>query len=72
MCVGGGPVTSFKVNFSFPKFQGGGVQHMLSGGGEGGVKFFSKGGGVQLLSDRTYDLYWTPVPALDPRNYQRF
>ena len=75
MCAGGGGeglVTSFKVNYNFPKFQG--VQHMLSGGGGGGggVKLFFRGGGVQLLSDRTYDLYWTPVPALDPRNYQEF
>ena len=58
MCVcgggGGDPVTSFKVNFNFLKFQG------------------AQGGGVPLLSDRTYDLYWTPVPALDPRNYHEF
>ena len=69
MCVGGvgGPVTSFKVNLNFLKFQG--VQHMLSG--VGGQTFF-QGGGVHLLSDRTYDLYWTPVPAPDPRNYQEF
>ena len=58
MCgVGGGgegPVTSFKVNLNFPKFQG--VQHMLLGrGGEGRQNFF-QGGGVQLLSNRTYDL----------------
>ena len=45
MCVGvgwgeeEGPVTSFKVNLNFLKFQG--VQHKLSGGG-GGVKLFSK------------------------------
>ena len=69
MCVcGGDPVTSFKVNFNFPKFQG--VQHMLSRG-EGRQTFF-QGGGVQLLSDRTYDLYWTPVPSLDPGNYHEF
>ena len=64
---GGGPVTSFKVNLNFPKFQG--VQHMLSGGGR---QTFFQVGGVQLLRDRTYDLYWTPVPALDPRSYQEF
>ena len=66
---GEGPVTSFKVNLNFPKFQG--VQHMLSGGGGGGSNFFPRAG-VQLLSDRTYGLYWTPVPAPDPRNYQEF
>ena len=75
VCVGGGgfggegPVTSFKVNLNFPKFQG--VQHMLSGVG-GGRQTFFQGNGVQLLSDRTYDLYWTPVPAPDPRNFQEF
>ena len=72
MCGGGiggeGPVTSFKVNLNFPKFQG--VQHMLSGVGGGGRQTFFQGDGVQLLSDRTYDLYWTPVP--DPRNFQEF
>ena len=43
---------------------------MLSRGG--GRQTFFQGGGVQLLSDRTCDLYWTPVPALDPRNYHEF
>ena len=43
-----------------------GVQHMLS---RGGGQTFYQGSGVQLLSDRTCDLYWTPVPALDPHNY---
>ena len=74
VCVGGGgrgPVSSFKVNYKFPKFQGGGgVQHMLSRGG--GFKLFFQGDGVQLLSDRTYDLYWAPFPALDPRNNHEF
>ena len=41
-CGGEGPVTSFKVNLNFAKFQG--VIHMLLvGGGGGGVKLFSKG-----------------------------
>ena len=44
---------------------------MLSGGGRGRQTFVQERG-VQLLSDSTYDLYWTPVPALDPRNYQEF
>ena len=65
MCVcgggGGGLVTSFKVNFNFPKFQG--VQHMLSGGGGGGGRqTFFQGGGVQLLSGRF---------ALDPCPHSR-
>ena len=46
MC-GGGPVTSFKVNF-----QGGGDQHVLSGGGGGGggVHLFTKG--VESIAKR--------------------
>ena len=60
---GEGPVTSFKVNFNFPKFQG--VQHIYYPGG-GGRQTFFQGGGVQLLSDRTYNLYWTPIHGLDP------
>ena len=43
---------------------------MLWGGGR---QTFFQGGGVQLLRERTYDLYWTPVPTPDPpdpRNYQ--
>ena len=76
MCGGGGeegPVTSFKVNLNFPKFHG--FQLILYGGGGGwccglGRQTSFQGGGVQLLSDRTYDLYWTPVPAPDPRSYQ--
>ena len=72
MCVlggggGGGPVTSF--TFQNPR----GVQLIISMGGGGCVKlFFQKGGGVQLLSDRTCDLYLTPVPALDPHNNHEF
>ena len=65
---GGGGRGGSSDFFHFTKFQG--VQHMLSKGG-GGQTFF-QGGGVQLLSDRTCDLYWTPVPALDLRNYQEF
>ena len=76
MCVcggGGGSVTSFKVNFKFPKFQGGGgPTYVIQGGGGGGVKLFSNGIGVQLLSDRTHDLYCTPIPALDPCNCHEF
>ena len=45
--------------FHFPKFQG--VQHILSRGGGGVRQTFFQGGGVQLLSDRTCDLYLTPV-----------
>ena len=68
ICVGAGwegPVTSFKVNFNFPKFQG--VQHMLSGGGGGGggggIKLFSKGVESNcLLSDRSYDFVLDPCP----------
>ena len=48
VCGGGGGkglVTSFKVNFNFPKFQG--VPNICypgwGGGGGGGVKLFSKG-----------------------------
>ena len=49
-----------------------GVQHILSRRGGGGVKLFFQGDGVQLLSDRSFDLYWTSVPALDPRYYHEF
>ena len=46
---------------------------MLSKGGGvgGGVKLFFQGDGVQL-SDRTCDLYWTRVPALDLCNNHEF
>ena len=67
---GKGPVTSFKVNLNFPKFQG--VKLLLSLGGGRGRQTSFQGGGVQLLSDRTYDLYWTSVPAPDTRSYQEF
>ena len=73
MCVGGGAVgsvTSFKVNFNFQKFQGGPTYVIRAWGG--GRQTFFQGGGVQLLSDRTYDLYWTPVSSLDPSNYHEF
>ena len=67
MCVrGGGSVTSFKVNFNFQKFQG---CPMYVIRGVGGGQTFFQGSGVQLLSDRTYDLYWTPVSTLDLSNY---
>ena len=64
--------------FHFPKFQGGPsyIIHASMGGGGGkgggGRQTFLKGVGVQLLRDRTCDLYLTPVPALDPRNYHKF
>ena len=55
MYGGGSPVTSFTFRNSR------GVQHMLSKGG-GGRQTFYQGSGVQLLSNRTCDLYWTPCP----------
>ena len=61
---GGGQVTSFTFRNSR------GVQHMLFRGGE--RQTFYQGSGVQLLSDRTCDLYWTPIPALDPHDYHVF
>ena len=50
------------TSFTFRNSRG--VQDMLSGGGGGGGgrQQFFQGGGVQLLSDRTCDLYWTPAP----------
>ena len=64
-------MTSFKVNFNFPKFQG--VQHMLSRGvGVSGRQTFFQGSGVQMLSDGTHDLYWTPNDALDLHYYHEF
>ena len=38
----------------------------------GGRQTFYQGSGVQLLSDRTCDLHWIPIPALDPRNHHEF
>ena len=72
MCVcvgggGGGPV----ISFTFRDSRGVGSKKCYPGGG-GGHQTFFQGGGVQLLSDRTCDLYWTPVPALDPCNYHEF
>ena len=61
------------TSFTFQNSRG--VQHMLSRGGGGGggcASNFFQGGGVQLLSNRTCDLYWTPVSALDPRKYHEF
>ena len=44
---------------------------MYSGGG--GSSFFTKGvGEAESLIDRTCDLYWTPVPLLDPSIYHEF
>ena len=48
--------------FHFPKFQGG-PTYILHGGGGGVRQTFFEGGGVQLLSNRTCDLYLTPVPS---------
>ena len=70
VCAGGGGGGEGSDFFHFPKFQG--VQHMLFGGGGGGRQTFYQGSGVQLLSDRSCDLYWTPIPTLDPRNYHEF
>ena len=71
MCVwgGGGGFSDF---FLFPKFQAGPTYVIQVEGGGGGLQTFFQEGGVQLLSDRNCDLYWTPVPALDPRNYLEF
>ena len=50
-----------------------GVHHILSMGAGGGcVKLFSKGSEFNCFSDRTCDLYLTPVPALVPRNNHEF
>ena len=61
VCVGGGGVSS--DFFHFPKFQEA-PTHVIQrkGGGGGALKLFFQGGGVLLQSDRTCDLYWTPVP----------
>ena len=68
VCGGGGPVTSFTFRNSRG---GGGPKYVIQGRG-GGRQTFYQGSGVQLLSDRTCDLYWTPIPPLDPRNYHEF
>ena len=57
VCVGGGGSSDF---FHFPKFQGGPTYVIQWGGG--GRQTFYQGSGVQLLSNRTCDLYWTPCP----------
>ena len=59
---GGGPVTSFTFRNSIQ-----GWSNICNPGG-GGRQTFFHGGGVQLLSDRTCDLFWT----LDLRNYLEF
>ena len=43
VCVGGGPVTSFKVNFNFPKFHGGEGSNICYQGGGRGCQTFSNG-----------------------------
>ena len=70
MWGGGGSSNFFQSKLKLSEIQGGPTYVM--GGGGGGCQTFFQGGGVQLLSDRTYDLYWTPVPAPDRRNYQEF
>ena len=69
VCVKVGSVTSLKVNFNFLKFQGC-ATYVIRGGGD--VKLFSNGGGVQLLSDKTYDLFWTPVQMLSDNTYDLY
>ena len=49
--------------FHFPKFQGGGGPTDVIQGGGGGRQTFYQGSRVQLLRDRTCDLYWTPGSA---------
>ena len=69
MCVCGGRGGGSSDFFHFPKFQGG-PTYVIQGGG--GRQTFYQGSGVQLLSDRTCDLYWIHIPGLDPRNYHEF
>ena len=76
MCVwgggwGGGGRSSyfFRSKVKLSEIPGGPTYVIGVGGGH---QTFFQGGGVQLLSNRAYDLYWTPVPTLDPRNYQGF
>ena len=71
VCGGGGSSNFFQSKLQLSKIPGG-PTYVIGGGGGGGRQTFFQGGGVQLLSHRTYDLYWTPVPAPDPRNYQEF
>ena len=49
------------TSFTFRNSRG--VQHIFSMGGGGVRQTFFEGGGVQLLSNRTCDLYLTPVPS---------
>ena len=58
MCVYGGGSSDF---FHFPKIQGG-LTYVIQGGGGGGRQTFYQGSGVQLLSNSSCDLYWTPCP----------
>ena len=50
---GGGPVTSF----SFRNSRGSNIYYPRGGGRQ----TFFQGVGVQLLTDRTCDSFWTPV-----------
>ena len=72
MCgVGGGGGSSNFFQSKLKLFEiPGGPTYVITGVGWGGQTF--PRGGVQLLSNRTYGLYWTPVSAPDPRNYQEF
>ena len=66
---GGGCSNFFQSKLKLSEIPGGPTY--VIGGGGGGVNLFPRGG-VQFLSDITYGLYWTPVSAPDPRNYQEF
>ena len=71
VCRGGGGESSdfFQSKLQLSEILGGSnICYPGRGGGEGASNFFPRVG-VQLLSDITYDSYWTPVSALDPRNY---
>ena len=61
-------MASFKINFNFPRFQGG-PTYVFKGGVRSNL---SQGDRINLKSYRTCDKYWTPVPPLDPRNYHAF
>ena len=67
---GGGSSNFFQGKLKLSEIPGG-PTYVIGGGGRG-VDLFFQGGGVHLLSNRTYGMYWTPVPAPDPRNYQGF
>ena len=74
MCVGrGGSSDFFQSKLKLSEIPGGyNICYPGGGGGGRGRQTFFKGDGVQLLRDKTYDLYWIPVPPLDPRIYHKF